>query len=59
MFRKIFSEEKDILTNNNLESRGNKAAVKAVRNKIMNVKIVSKISILLSVNGVRKMFVNI
>jgi hypothetical protein len=60
MLRKIFSEGKDILSKNNLESkRRNKIDEKVVRNRIMNVKITNKISILLSVNKEQKMFVNI
>jgi hypothetical protein len=60
MLRKIFSEGKDILTENNVESkRSNKIDGKVVRNRIMNLKITNKILILLSVNKEQKMFVNI
>jgi hypothetical protein len=60
MLGKIFSEGKDILAKNNLESEGrNKIDEKAVRDRIMNVKITNKILILLFVNEEQKMFVNI
>lgn len=59
MLRKIFSEGKNILTKNNLESkRRNKIDENVVRNRIMNVKKTNKIKILLFVNKEQKMFVN-
>jgi hypothetical protein len=60
MLRKIFSVGKDILPKNNLElQRRNKIDRIVVRKRIMNVKIINKISVLLLENKEQKMFVNI
>jgi hypothetical protein len=60
MLRKIFSVGKEVLPKNNLESqRRNKIDRIVVRKRIMNVKIINKISILLLENKEQKMFVNI
>jgi hypothetical protein len=58
MLRKIFSVGKDILPKNNLESQRNKIDRIVVRKRIMNVKIINKISILLLENKEQKMIVN-